>query len=32
MMLLSDLKQQRKLVRSLKKKSLWAKNLDEVLS
>ncbi|PQQ21570.1 uncharacterized protein Pyn_14927 [Prunus yedoensis var. nudiflora] len=31
MMLLNDLKQQRKLVRSLKKKSLWAKNLDEIV-
>ncbi|XP_065881666.1 protein PSK SIMULATOR 2-like [Euphorbia lathyris] len=28
--LLSELKQQRKLVRSLKKKSLWSKNLEEV--
>ncbi|KAM1725238.1 hypothetical protein ACFX11_016271 [Malus domestica] len=31
MMLLSDVKQQRKLVSSLKKKSLWAKNLDEIV-
>lgn len=27
----SDLKQQRKLVRSLKKKSLWSRNLEEVM-
>ncbi|KAM1012314.1 hypothetical protein ACFX2C_042576 [Malus domestica] len=31
MMLLSDVKQQRKLVRSLKKKSLWSKNLDQIV-
>ncbi|XP_062020164.1 protein PSK SIMULATOR 2 [Rosa rugosa] len=30
-MLQSELKQQRKLVRTLKKKSLWAKNLDEIV-
>ncbi|XP_050363673.1 protein PSK SIMULATOR 2 [Argentina anserina] len=30
-MLQSELKQQRKLVRALKKKSLWAKNLDEIV-
>lgn len=30
MILQSELKQQRKLVRSLKKKSLWSKNLEEV--
>lgn len=29
-MLHSELKQQRKLVRSLKKKSLWSRNLEEV--
>lgn len=31
MFLHSDLKQQRKLVRSLKKKSLWSRNLEEVM-
>ena len=29
-MLHSELKHQRKLVRSLKKKSLWSRNLEEV--
>lgn len=31
MILQSELKQQRKLVRSLKKKSLWSKNLEEIM-
>lgn len=30
MILQSELKHQRKLVRNLKKKSLWSKNLEEV--
>jgi hypothetical protein len=32
MMLHSELKRQRKLVKNLKKKSLWSKNLEEVIS
>ncbi|KAK1555491.1 hypothetical protein Q3G72_027204 [Acer saccharum] len=31
MILLSDLRQQRKLVKSLKKKSLWSRNLEEIM-